>query len=91
MAEAAGSRKPYEADDPAELVGVRLPAAPDARAWEEMATVFIEEFALMGWGRARVLRLFADPRFAGPHGALRALGAERVRALVEAVFPGAGS
>ena len=85
MAEAAGSRKPYEADDPAELVGVRLPAAPDARAWEEMATVFIEEFALMGWGRDRVLRLFVDPR-----GALRALGAERVRALVEAAFPEAG-
>lgn len=88
MAEAAGSRKPYEADDPAELVGVRLPDAPDAGAWEEMATVFIEEFALMGWGRERVLRLFANPRFAGPHGALRALGAERVRALVEAAFPG---
>ena len=90
MAEVAGSRKPYEADDPAELVGVRLPAAPDARAWEEMATVFIEEFALMGWGRDRVLRLFVDPRFAGPHGALRALGEERVRALVEAAFPEAG-
>lgn len=86
----AGTRKPYEADDPSELVGVSLPIVPDADAWEEMATAFIEEFALMGWGRERVVRLFANERFAGPHGAMRALGAERIRALVEAAFPEAG-
>ena len=82
-----GRDKAYEPDDPTELVGVRLAAAPDERAWEEMAAAFIEEFALMGWGRERTERLFANPRFAGPHGALRALGAERIRALVAAAFP----
>ena len=81
--------KPYEPDDPTELVGVRLPHDLDDAAVREMATTIVEEFALMGWGRERVLRLFSNPRFAVPHRAYLALGEKRIRELIAGVFPGA--
>ena len=82
-----GRDKPYEPDDPTELVGVRLPVDPDAAALAEMAQVVAEEYALLGWSRAQVIRLFENPRFAVPHGAYRALGAERIGEIVAGVFP----
>ncbi|MBI4230169.1 MAG: hypothetical protein HY608_04965 [Planctomycetes bacterium] len=57
-----------EADpaDPMELVGVELPAASDAEL-TEMTDCFIEEFARMGWSRAKVLKLFRTPFYAAAH------------------------
>ena len=79
--------KPYEPGDPTELVGVRLPTGPDEEALREMAIAFVEEFALLGWSRERILRLFANPFFAGPHRVYRALGPDAIRELVASVFP----
>ncbi len=73
-------RKPAEADDPMELCGVALPA--DAEAVREMAYVFAEEFARLGFGEARLLRLFRHPFYAGPHQAYRELGEAAVRAII---------
>jgi hypothetical protein len=68
-------------DDPTVLVGVELPA--DAETVREMAYVFAEEFARMGFGAARILTLFRNPFYAGAHRALQALGEPAVAAIVQ--------
>ncbi len=72
--------KPIEADDPMELLGVLLPAGADAMT--EMACVFAEEFAKLGFDERRLLRLFSNPFYAGPHEAYRALGEPVIREIV---------
>ncbi len=67
-------------DDPTILVGVRLPTDEDGLV--EMAYTFAEEFAALGHGEGRILRMFRNPRFGGPHAAYRALGAEAVCDIV---------
>ena len=71
-----------EADptDPSVLVGVELPASADAT--REMAWVFAEEFARLGFDAGRILRLFRTPFYAGAHQALRVLGEPEVAAMV---------
>ena len=64
--------KPAEPDDPMALVGVEVPAEP--AALREMAYVFAEEFARLGFDEGRLCRLFRNPFYAGPHQAYRALG-----------------
>jgi hypothetical protein len=66
--------------DPALLVGVTLPG--DANTRREMAGVFAEEFARLGYDEAQILRLFRDPFYAGAHQALDELGEEEIRRLV---------
>jgi hypothetical protein len=75
---------PYADPDPSDpslLVGVVLPAGREAM--QEMAWVFAEEFARIGFDRGRILSLFRTPFYAGAHGALRALGEAEVGAIVE--------
>jgi hypothetical protein len=67
--------------DPQMLVGVVLPG--DAAAMRDVAYVFAEEFARMGYDRAAILRLFHNPFYRGAHGAYRALGAAAVTAIVD--------
>ena len=74
---------PHGRPDPADpniLVGVRLPADQDALV--EMAYTFAEEFAALGHAEDRILRMFRNPRFGGPHAAYRALGEETVLGIV---------
>ena len=75
---------PYNEPDPSDpsiLVGVTLPA--DEEATRDMAYVFAEEFARMGFNEAKILSLFKNPFYAGAHQAYRALGEEAVRSIVE--------
>jgi len=65
--------------DPNMLVGVMLPA--DAEATRDMAYVFAEEFARLGYSREQLLWLFKNPFYGGAHGAYQALG-ERETLLV---------
>mgnify|MGYP001560186089 CR=1 FL=1 len=67
--------------DPAILVGVSLPADPEAV--RDMAWVFAEEFARLGFDVGRILRLFRSPFYAGAHQALRALGEAEVTAIAD--------
>jgi hypothetical protein len=67
--------------DPNMLVGVMLPA--DAEASQEMAYVFAEEFARMGYDRDKLLRLFQNPYYAGAHGAYRDLGEEAILKIID--------
>jgi hypothetical protein len=70
-----------EPDDPHVLVGVSLPG--DEAATREMAEAFADEFAQMGFGRERLLRLFSSPFYAGAHAALQLLGVAEVERIVE--------
>jgi hypothetical protein len=74
---------PYEDADPQDpmlLVGVELPGSAEQQ--REMAAVFAEEFARMGFDEERILRLFSNPVYTAAHRALNDLGEEEVRALV---------
>ena len=74
---------PYDDPDPTDptvLVGVECPASPEAV--REMAWVFAEEFARMGFDERRILRLFRTPFYAGAHRAFRALGETEVAAII---------
>ena len=74
---------PYRDPDPSDpgvLVGVAVPADPEAM--REMAWVFAEEFARMGYDGPRLLAVFRAPFYAGAHRAWRALGEAEVVAIV---------
>jgi hypothetical protein len=74
-------QKEIEADDPMELVGIVLPA--DAEANREMAYVFAEEFARLGYDRGRLLWLFKTPFYGGAHGAYRVLGEKEILSIID--------
>ena len=67
--------------DPNMLVGVVLPA--DAEATRDMAYVFAEEFARLGYTRDQLLWLFKNPFYGGAHGAYRALGENETLAIID--------
>jgi hypothetical protein len=73
--------KDVEADDPMELVGVVLPAG--AEASRDMAYVFAEEFARLGYDRARLLWLFKNPFYAGAYGAYQTLGEKEILSIID--------
>ncbi|MDP2675994.1 MAG: hypothetical protein Q8Q00_14015 [Dehalococcoidia bacterium] len=77
--------KKLEQDDPFEMVGVVLPEVMDDAALTEMACCFVEELARMGYGREKLMRVFRDPFYKGPHDVYRSKGEEFVRALVDQV------
>jgi hypothetical protein len=67
--------------DPNMLVGVMLPA--DAEAMRDMAYVFAEEFARLGYSREQLLWLFKNPSYGGAHGAYRALGEQETLTIID--------
>ncbi len=67
--------------DPNVLVGVMLPA--DAEAMRDMAYVFAEEFARLGYTREQLLWLFKNPFYGGAHGAYRSLGEDETLAIID--------
>ncbi len=74
---------PYDDPDPTDpnmRVGVVLPAGEEAM--RDMAYVFAEEFARMGFDPNGILRLFQDPFYAGAHQAYLTLGENVVQAIV---------
>ncbi len=70
-----------DAQDPMELVGIRLPVADDT-ALKAMAECFAEEFLRLGHCEEDVLALFKSPFYAGPHEAYRHLGEDWIREIV---------
>lgn len=74
---------PYNEPDPTDpnmLVGVELPA--DIDTTENMAYVFAEEFARIGFDNDRIMGIFAKPFYVGAHRAYKELGAERIEQIV---------
>ena len=75
---------PYNDPDPSDpnvLVGVVLPA--DAEATREMAYVFAEEFARLGYNQQQILGLFKNPFYGGAHGAYQSLGEAATLAIID--------
>jgi hypothetical protein len=68
------------------LVGVGLERGPDDQALTEMAFCFVEEYARIGWSGDRILSLFRNPFYRGPHRILSLKGDEFVRDLIETVI-----
>ncbi len=83
-----GRDKVAEPTDPYEAVAVAVPT-PGHDGMAAMARVFVEEFALLGWPRERIARMFRIPRYVGPHLVYRTRGPEFVEALIDDVFGGA--
>ena len=75
--------KKLEPEDPMALVGVGFDRRPDEEALTEMARCFVEEYARMGWSGERIVRLFRNPFYRGPHQILRRKGEDFVRSLIE--------
>jgi hypothetical protein len=67
--------------DPNMLVGVVLPA--DAEATRDMAYVFAEEFARLGYTREQLIWLFKNPFYGGAHGAYRTLGENETLSIID--------
>jgi hypothetical protein len=75
---------PYNDPDPTDpnmLVGVMLPA--DVEAIRDMACVFAEEFARLGYTREQLLWLFKNPFYGGAHGAYQALGQNETLSIID--------
>ena len=75
---------PYQDPDPTDpnmLVGVMLPA--DAEAMRDMAYVFAEEFARLGYTPEQLLGLFKNPFYGGAHGAYQSLGEAATLAIID--------
>src|SRR5262245_66162495 len=75
---------PYKDPDPTDpnmLVGVMLPA--DAEATRDMAYVFAEEFARLGYTREQLLWVFKNPFYGCAHGAYRALGENETLSIID--------
>ncbi len=68
-------------DDPNMLVGVELPASADAM--REMAYVFAEEFARLGFDKIRLMRIFQRPFYRAAHQAYLALGEREIERIVD--------
>ena len=75
--------------DPNMLVGVLLPA--DAEASRDMAYVFAEEFARLGYDRGQLLGLFKTPFYGGAYGAYQQLGETEILSIIDECLNAWGS
>lgn len=80
------AEKDIEADDPYEFVAMRYTAEPGTDPDEVMARCFIEEYALMGMPRDRIMRLFHSAHFAGTHAILERRGEAFIRAISDDIY-----
>lgn len=72
--------KPFEPDDPLELVGVSL--AADEGALDEMARCLVEEYVRDGWEAERLVALFRNPFYRTLHLIYQQRGEDYVRRLI---------
>lgn len=80
------AEKEFELDDPYEFVAVRFPVDSAVDQDEVMARCFIEEYALIGMPRDRMLHLFRSPAFVSPHGILESRGEAFVQQIIDDVY-----
>ncbi len=77
--------KGAEPTDPFVATAVSLPT-PGHDGMALMARAFVEEFALMGWSRERIERMFRMPRYVAANAVWRARGPAFVSALIDDVL-----
>lgn len=83
--QAGGREKMAEPTDPLMPTAVSLPT-PGYDGLAAMGRAFVEEFALMGWPRERIARMFTVQNFAAAHAVYRARGADFVDELITEVL-----
>ena len=71
--------------DPMELVGMRLATNEDdeEKSIRDMVGCLAEEYLLMGFSPERLLGLFKDPFYRGPHEAYRKLGEAQIFEMIK--------
>jgi hypothetical protein len=75
---------PYDDPDPSDpnlLVGVEIPGT--AESTRDMAYVFAEEFARLGFDRKKLRRIFQTPFYAGAYRAYLELGEVEIEKIVD--------
>ena len=87
---ATGTAKAAEPSDPYQPVAFGVPT-PGYDGLEAMARTFIEEFALLGWPRGRIARMFRIPRYVAAHEVYRRRGPVFVEELLDDVLGPEGS
>ena len=80
------AEKDFEDDDPFEMVAARFPVPDGVDIDEVTARVLIEEYALMGVPRSRMLNIFRSEFFAGTNVIYESRGEEFVVRLIDEVF-----
>ncbi|MFQ5966102.1 MAG: hypothetical protein ACE5MI_00660 [Acidimicrobiia bacterium] len=80
-----GTAKAAEASDPYQPVAFGVPT-PGHDGLEAMARTFIAEFALLGWPRSRIARMFRIPRYVAAHTVYRQRGPVFVEELLDDVL-----
>ncbi|MCC7377548.1 MAG: hypothetical protein IT581_23005 [Verrucomicrobiales bacterium] len=74
----------FDFEDPLELNGMAFLSQEDTT--DDMAECFTEEFLRIGFDHHRVLALFANPHYLGPHLAYQQRGEAFIRDLIAGVF-----
>lgn len=77
--------KDYDPEDPMEMIGVELTWRSRGEVTSplrDMALCFAEEFAREGWDEERLVSMFRNPFYAGPHLAWKQKGDEFVRSVI---------
>ena len=85
LIDTTGSNKSAEPTDPYVATAVSMPT-PGYDGLAAMGRAFVEEFALMGWPRERIARMFVVPRFAAAYAVYTARGPEFVAQLLDEVL-----
>ncbi len=80
------AEKDFETDDPYEFVAVRFPMEPGVDGQEAMARCFVEEYALMGVPRRKILQIFSAEMFAGAHAVYEERGEAFIQRIIDDVF-----
>ncbi|MDP6490396.1 MAG: hypothetical protein QGH42_08580 [Kiritimatiellia bacterium] len=80
------ANRPVEAGDPMGMTADSAPGDP-----ELMLTILVEEFAMLGKSHDEIMQLFDDPFYSATAGLKQLLGADRVRARVNAILERCGT
>ena len=80
------AEKHLEADDPYAFVAARYPAEPGVDAEAVMARCLVEEYALMGASRQKMIQIFRSRSFAGTHAILANRGEAFVQQIIDDVY-----
>ncbi len=83
--QAGGRAKMAEPTDPLMPTAVSLPT-PGYDGLAAMGRAFVEEFALMGWPRERIARMFTVQNFAAAYAVYSARGADFIDELITEVL-----
>ena len=70
------------------MVKMVIDAPADDHFQHEMAQTFVEEYMMMGWSDAKILAMFRNPFYQGPHNIFKIKGEAFITNLVHEVRHG---